>query len=53
MNLEVNEWQISSIHAALTEADSSAAVFIDHDEVLARWEKKVAAQVAAAAVSRP
>lgn len=40
--LEVNEWQINGIHAALTEADGPAAVFTDHDEVLARWEKKVA-----------
>lgn len=40
--LEVNEWQISGIHAALAEADSPAAVFKDHDEVLTRWEKKVA-----------
>jgi predicted transcriptional regulator len=40
--LDVNEWQISGIHAALTEADNPGADFTDHDEVLARWEKKVA-----------
>lgn len=41
MYSKVNEWQISGIHVALTEADSSDADFIDHDEVLARWEKKM------------
>lgn len=40
--LDVNEWQISGIHAALAEADNPGAEFTDHDEVLARWEKKVA-----------
>ena len=40
--LEVNEWQIRGIQEALTEADGPDAVFVDHDEVLARWEAKVA-----------
>lgn len=40
--LEVNEWQISGIHAAVAEANSPDAVFTDHEEVLARWEKKLA-----------
>ena len=40
--LDLNEWQIDGIVQALTEADSPDAVFIDHDEVLAKWEAKVA-----------
>ena len=40
--LEVNEWQVNGIHAAVAEADTPAAVFTEHDEVLARWEKKIA-----------
>ena len=40
--LAVNEWQIKGIQDALSEADSSGAVFEDHDEVLAKWEAKVA-----------
>lgn len=40
--LEVNEWQIMGIKEALAEADSSAADFVDHEEVLAKWEAKVA-----------
>lgn len=44
--LEVNEWQIKGINKALSEADSPGAVFTDHDEVLAKWEAKVASKVA-------
>ena len=40
--LAVNEWQIKGIQDALSEAESSGAVFEDHDEVLAKWEAKVA-----------
>ncbi len=40
--LAVNEWQIKGIQDALSEADSPGAVFEDHEEVLARWEAKVA-----------
>ncbi|ADH86504.1 CopG family ribbon-helix-helix protein [Desulfurivibrio alkaliphilus] len=40
--LDVNEWQIEGILKAIAEADTAGAVFIDHDEVLARWEAKVA-----------
>lgn len=40
--LDVNEWQINGIVQALAEADSPDAVFVDHDEVLAKWEAKVA-----------
>ena len=40
--LDVNEWQIKGIQDALAQADSPGADFIDHDEVLAKWEAKVA-----------
>ena len=40
--LDVNEWQIDGIVQALAEADKPDAVFVDHDEVLANWEAKVA-----------
>lgn len=40
--LDVNEWQINGIVQALAEADRPDAVFVDHDEVLAKWEAKVA-----------
>jgi len=40
--LDLNEWQIDGIAQALTEADRPDAVFVDHDEVLAKWEAKVA-----------
>jgi len=43
--LEVNEWQIKGIQDALIEADSPGAVFEDHDEILAKWEARVAGQV--------
>lgn len=42
MYLDVNEWQIEGISQALTEADNPNADFVDHDEVLAKWEAKVA-----------
>ena len=40
--LDVNEWQIDGIAQALAEADRPDAVFVDHDEVLAKWEAKIA-----------
>ena len=40
--LDVNEWQIDGITRAVAEADGPDAVFVDQDEVLARWEKKIA-----------
>ena len=40
--LDVNEWQIEGIAKALTEADKPEADFVEHDEVLAKWEKKLA-----------
>ena len=42
MYLDVNEWQIEGIVQALAEADKPDADFVDHDEVLAHWETKVA-----------
>jgi len=44
--LDVNEWQLKGIQDALSEADSAGAFFEDHDDVLAKWEAKVARQVA-------
>lgn len=40
--LEVNEWQIKGIQDALAEADSPDADFIDHEEVLAKLEARLA-----------
>lgn len=40
--LDVNEWQVRGIKEALSEAERPDATFVDHDEVLARWEAKVA-----------
>jgi RHH-type rel operon transcriptional repressor/antitoxin RelB len=40
--LAVNEWQIQGIQEALSEADGPDASFEDHDQVLAKWEAKVA-----------
>ena len=40
--LDVNEWQIKGIQDALIEADSHEAIFVDHDEVLAQREAKLA-----------
>jgi predicted transcriptional regulator len=34
--LEVNEWQLKGIEEAVSEADAPDAVFVDHEEVLAR-----------------
>lgn len=40
--LDVNEWQVKGIQDALIEADSNEAIFVDHDEVLAQREAKLA-----------
>lgn len=40
--LDVNEWQIKGIQDALVEADSHEAILVDHDEVLAQREAKLA-----------
>lgn len=42
MYLDVNEWQIDGICKATAEADKPDAVFVEHEEVLAKWEAKVA-----------
>ena len=38
--LDVNEWQVDGIVQALAEAEKPGAVFMDHAEVLAKWESK-------------
>jgi predicted transcriptional regulator len=40
--LDANEWQIKGIQDALAEADSPDADWVDHEEVVARVEAKVA-----------
>jgi RHH-type transcriptional regulator, rel operon repressor / antitoxin RelB len=42
MYLDVNEWQIDGICKAIAEADKPDAVFVEHEEVLAKWEAKIA-----------
>lgn len=37
--LELNEWQIKEIKAAIKEAD--AGHLIDHDAILKKWESKL------------
>lgn len=37
--LELNEWQIKEIKAAIIEAD--AGHLIDHDTILKKWESKL------------
>lgn len=44
--LEVNEWQVRGIAAAMTEADRPDAEFFDQTEVLKRWEAQVARKMA-------
>ena len=44
--LDVNEWQIKSIEAALTEADSPGAEWVNHEDVLKQREARVADKVA-------
>lgn len=41
---DVNEWQVDGIAQSLAEAEKPGAVFIDHAEVLAKWESKKGAQ---------
>jgi predicted transcriptional regulator len=40
--LDVNEWQIKGIQEALAEADTPDAEWVDHEDVIARTEAKVA-----------
>jgi predicted transcriptional regulator len=42
--LELNEWQISGIVQAMAEAEKPGSVFVDHGEVLAKWEAKQGAR---------
>lgn len=42
--LEINEWQIAGITQAVAEAEKPGAVFLDHAEVLAKWEAKQGAR---------
>ncbi len=44
--LDVNEWQIKGIQEALLETESPGEAIVEHDEVLAAWEVKVARKVA-------
>lgn len=39
-SLDAKEWQVDGIAQALDEAEKPDAVFIDHAEVLAKWESK-------------
>jgi len=43
--LAVNEWQIQGIQEALAAADSPDAEWVDHDEVVADLEARVARKV--------
>lgn len=39
--LDNNEWQVSAIKEAVTEADSKDAVWTDHADVEAKWRAKL------------
>lgn len=41
--LDLNEWQIAAIHAGIEDANRGR--LIDHAELKAKWEKKLAAAV--------
>lgn len=38
--LDLNEWQISGINAAIDEANKNATSFVDHDQVMQQWVAK-------------
>ena len=38
--LDLNEWQISGINAAIHDADKNDAIFVDHDQVMQQWVAK-------------
>ena len=38
--LDLNEWQVNGIVAAIDDADKNDAIFIDHNEVVKRWNAK-------------
>jgi predicted transcriptional regulator len=44
--LDVNEWQIKGIEEALAEADNPNAIWVKHEDVLAKREAKVADKMA-------
>jgi predicted transcriptional regulator len=44
--LDVNEWQIKGIEDALAEADSPNTEWVNHENVLAKLEAKLADKVA-------
>lgn len=44
--LDVNEWQIKGIEDSLAEADSPNAEWVNHEDVLAKLEAKLADKVA-------
>lgn len=39
--LDVNEWQVQEIKKAIHDADQPGAEFVDHEEVLKKWEGKL------------
>ena len=38
--LDLNEWQISGINAAIHDADKNDTIFVDHDQVRQQWVEK-------------
>ena len=38
--LDLNEWQISGINAAIHEADKNDVIFVDHNQVIQQWVTK-------------
>ena len=38
--LDLNEWQICGINAAIRDADKNDAIFVDHDQVKQQWIAK-------------
>jgi RHH-type rel operon transcriptional repressor/antitoxin RelB len=50
--LAVNEWQVKGIQEALVDADSSNALFVNHEDVQAMWGGKGAHKMVKARASR-
>ena len=38
--LDLNEWQINGINAAIDKADRNDTVFVDHGQVMQQWVTK-------------
>lgn len=38
--LDLNEWQVNGIVAAIDDANKKDASFLDHDDVMKRWNAK-------------